>query len=346
MSGNGIFRQGPPQPSHTLRIHKLAATVTVSTDHLIHFWRWTPSLACLATEQTSQTALRPSPCQTRQSQEPGARPQHRSATLWAYNSTLRRMLNLIRQHLPVNLRKFKSRPSPRRQILTSCSRTVAAETRAPKSLSIAMSGTGIVSLISGVLSIIEATKNLYDNTTDVGQPEAFRQVAARLPLAIAILHSAEERASKLDETALKASEYTLQSCKEKAEKLYEIFQKVVRKDNDKWYDRYKKALGTLGKSDKVEYLMEGILKDIQLLVYERLIGIATEAQTYEITQAIKQMNEIPSSLQDETRSVIETHQGSSNNNDNTAKKSSLCLLSLGESNVHCREFKSVDIVDI
>ena len=41
----------------------------------------------------------------------------------------------------------------------------------------------IVGLISGVILIIEATKTIYDAAKDAkGQPEAFRQVAARLPL--------------------------------------------------------------------------------------------------------------------------------------------------------------------
>jgi F0F1-type ATP synthase delta subunit len=170
----------------------------------------------------------------------------------------------------------------------------------------------VIGLISGVISIIEATKTVYDAAKDAkGQPEAFRQVAARLPLVIEILRSAEERASALDETALEALEHTLESCKAKAENLKKIFQKVIRKDDDKWYDRYKKALSTLGKGDKVECLMEGILKDIQLLACERLKGTATEAQVKEIEEAIKEMKEMPSSIPDEAGG--QTHSGSGDN---------------------------------
>jgi len=169
----------------------------------------------------------------------------------------------------------------------------------------------VVGLISGVISIIEATKTVYDAAKDAkGQPEAFRQVAA---LVIEILHSAEERTHALDETAQEALEPILESCKAKAENLKKIFQKVIRKDDDKWYDRYKKALSTLGKGDKVECLMEGILKDIQVLACERLMGTATEAQVKEIEEAIKQMNEMPSSLQDEAGSVTQTSSGSGDN---------------------------------
>lgn len=178
----------------------------------------------------------------------------------------------------------------------------------------------VVGLISGLISIIEATKTVYDAARDAkGQPEAFRQVAARLPLVITILHSAGERVHTLDETAQEALEPILESCKALAENLRKIFQKVIRKDDDKWYDRYKKALSTLGKVDKVEGLMEGILEDIQVLACERLKGAATETELKEIEEAIKQMNEMPSSIQEETGGITQNHQGSGNNNANTGR---------------------------
>jgi hypothetical protein len=78
----------------------------------------------------------------------------------------------------------------------------------------------VVGLISGVISIIEAIKTVYDAAKDAkGQLEAFRQVAARLPLVIDILRSAKARALALDETAEEAIEQILKSCKAKAEKL-------------------------------------------------------------------------------------------------------------------------------
>ena len=67
------------------------------------------------------------------------------------------------------------------------------------------------------------------------------------------------------------------------------------------------------KGEKVECLIEGILKDMQVLVYERLIGTATDAQIKEIEEAIKEMNEMPPSLPDEARSFIQTHSGSGDN---------------------------------
>ncbi|KAG9242418.1 hypothetical protein BJ878DRAFT_170387 [Calycina marina] len=178
----------------------------------------------------------------------------------------------------------------------------------------------VIGLISGVISIIEAAKTVFDAAKDAnGQPEAFRKVATRLPLVIEILRSAKERALTLDDIAQEALEPILESCKAKAENLNKLFQKVVRKDDDKCFDRYKKALRTLGKGDKVESLMEDILKDTQILVYEKLMGIATETQAKELEAGIKEMEEMPSSLQEETEMVTQNHHGSGNNNANTGR---------------------------
>jgi hypothetical protein len=59
--------------------------------------------------------------------------------------------------------------------------------------------------------------------------------------------------------------------------------------------------------------MEGILKDIQVLACERLMGTATDAQVKEIEEAIKQMDEMPSPLQDETGGVIQTNRDGGDN---------------------------------
>ncbi|KAF2193138.1 NACHT-domain-containing protein [Zopfia rhizophila CBS 207.26] len=122
-----------------------------------------------------------------------------------------------------------------------------------------------------------------------------------------------ERTQTLDESARDALRPILKSCRAKSEDLKKLFQVVIRKDDDKWYDRYKKVLGTLGKGDRVECLMEGILKDIQVLACERLTGTATNAQIKELEEAIKEMNEMHPSLPDEVGNVIQTHSGSGDN---------------------------------
>lgn len=171
----------------------------------------------------------------------------------------------------------------------------------------------VISLISGVISIIEATKKVYNAAKDAkGQPEAFHQVAARLPLVIEILHGAEERVRALNGTAQEALEPFLDSLEDKALKLRNIFEKISRKDGDKWYDRYKKGVTAVTKCSKVESLMGEILKDVQVITCEKLQGITTSAQVKELEQAIKEMNDMSSSLPKDEGG--QHHSGIGNNN--------------------------------
>jgi hypothetical protein len=60
--------------------------------------------------------------------------------------------------------------------------------------------------------------------------------------------------------------------------------------------------------------MEGILKDIQVLACEKLMGTATDSQVKEIQEAMKQMKDMPSSLLDETGGALhQEHSGSGDN---------------------------------
>lgn len=168
----------------------------------------------------------------------------------------------------------------------------------------------IIGLIAGIIGIINEAKQVFDAVKDTqGQPEAFRQVHARLPLVKDILLQAQTRAATFNDPA--ALEPILKSCKAKAERLQELFVKVIQKDDPKWYDRYKSALKSLGKGERVESLMEGILKDIQVLACEKLIGTATEVQVKQLEEAIRYLNEMPSSITDEARG--QSHSGSGDN---------------------------------
>ncbi|KAN0114627.1 hypothetical protein V8E51_004171 [Hyaloscypha variabilis] len=90
-----------------------------------------------------------------------------------------------------------------------------------------MSGTEatfVISLILGMISIIEATKTVYNTAKDTkGQLKAFHKVAAQLPLVIDTLHLVKVRATTLNEMALEILEPILESSRAKAENLEKIF---------------------------------------------------------------------------------------------------------------------------
>ena len=65
--------------------------------------------------------------------------------------------------------------------------------------------------------------------------------------------------------------------------------------------------------------MVGILMDFHVLACERLTEVATEARIKEMEEAMREMNEMPSSIQDETGgAVTQNQEGSGSNYANTA----------------------------
>jgi hypothetical protein len=82
----------------------------------------------------------------------------------------------------------------------------------------------IPGLIPGVISIINVARTVYDATKDAkGQLEAFRQVAARLPLVNDIFNSVRGSTQTLDESTREALKLILESCKAKGKNLEKVF---------------------------------------------------------------------------------------------------------------------------
>jgi hypothetical protein len=91
-----------------------------------------------------------------------------------------------------------------------------------------------------------------------------------------------ERVQVLNETAQEDLDWILHSGTIQPQKKIE---KAVLKDDDKWYDLYKKALSTLGTGNYAECVMGGILEDVQVLTCDRLMGIVIEVQIREIKES-------------------------------------------------------------
>lgn len=89
-------------------------------------------------------------------------------------------------------------------------------------------------------------------------------------------------------------------------------------------------MSTLVKGKRVEELMEGILRDIQVIANDKLMGTATEEQVKGVADAIKEMKEMPSSLPDEAGSVTQTHSGGGHNIANTGPGNTNNIYSQGD----------------
>lgn len=157
-----------------------------------------------------------------------------------------------------------------------------------------MSGTevlAVLGVISSIIGIIDGIKKVCDAASDVnGLPEAFREVAVRLPIVMNILISAKQciDAKNVDEYSLEITglKGVVDACEEKARKLQELFTKVMPSEDASRVKRYFSAVKHLTQGRKVETLMKGILEDVQLLDSDHGMKTVTTVQLDEVAKAI------------------------------------------------------------
>jgi N-terminal domain on NACHT_NTPase and P-loop NTPases len=157
----------------------------------------------------------------------------------------------------------------------------------------------VLGVISSIISIVDGTKQVYDAATSAeGLPEAFREVATRLPIISDILGKTERyiKEARVSADAYEGVKQVIQACQDKATKLEVLFRKVIPGENASRRERYIAAVKTLGKGNVVEKLMKGVLQDLQLLVGERSTGIATKEEIEQLARAIKDVSAIPPSI--------------------------------------------------
>ena len=167
-----------------------------------------------------------------------------------------------------------------------------------------MSGTEaglVLGLISSTIAIIDASKKVYEAAKDTkGLPEAFREVAGRLPIVETILGSAKQNigGGQVNNDSCKGVKHVVEDCEEKAKNLKELFDKVFPGEDASRMERYRKAVKVLGKGHRVEKLMQGILQDVNLLAGEKGINSTSKAQQEQILKAITDIAAVSPSIPD------------------------------------------------
>jgi hypothetical protein len=159
----------------------------------------------------------------------------------------------------------------------------------------------VLGVISSVIAIVDGTKQVYDAASNAaGLPEAFREVAGRLPLVRNFLGSIDQhiRDQQVEEASCRAMRPLIDKCAERAKTLDGIFQKVLPPADASRWDRYISAARTLGKGGRVEILMKGLLDDVLLLASEHGMETATAHQVEQITKAIQDISSIEPSISD------------------------------------------------
>ncbi|KLU80987.1 hypothetical protein MAPG_00083 [Magnaporthiopsis poae ATCC 64411] len=162
-----------------------------------------------------------------------------------------------------------------------------------------MSGAEVIGLISGIITLIEASRAVYNAASDSkGLPRSFRDVAARLPAVQDTLETAQKGLLDADFSPASPSATSgdslakvLASCLDKAASLKKIFEAVIPSANASRAERYRKALLTIPNGGKVEELMVGVMRDLEVLAGNHAVKAATREQVDRLAAAVRQKGE-------------------------------------------------------
>lgn len=197
-----------------------------------------------------------------------------------------------------------------------------------------MSGLEIYSAITATVAILEACKKIYDAAHNAsGLPDAFARVAENISVVRTVLTSIQQgletriQAVKHSrdivnkqelEDAIDSVQSIVRTCRENAENLQIIFEKVTSSDDASWLTKYKAAIRTLkyGRQEKVESLMKEILEKLDLLHKQDYFQHAV--QTVDLKAAIKRLEEVDASLPESSEiNFYNSGTGPQNNNTGT-----------------------------
>ncbi len=174
----------------------------------------------------------------------------------------------------------------------------------------------VFGIISGVLSAVATVGTVYDATKDeMGLLPDFKKTVALLS---SLLDGIEGCVNEeTDDTNIAALTPILKSCKAKVAQLHRILEKVGPVEGDSWTRRYYKAVRAIGKGGRVKKLVEGVLKDLQLI--EANPGYVSLIEQTNLTMAIEEVSELEPALPDvfEDASTF-AHYGSAAKNVGTA----------------------------
>ncbi|KAJ3540077.1 hypothetical protein NM208_g5218 [Fusarium decemcellulare] len=190
-----------------------------------------------------------------------------------------------------------------------------------------MSGAEVLGLISGIITVIEASIKLYNALEDSsGLPPSLRDVASRLPLIqdslMIATHGIKQDCRQPESYA--SLEAVLQACSDRVTQLHQIFEAIIPPAGAKRTPRYLKALRSIPRVEKANRLMEGIVGDLQVLTLNHAVKAATREQIKNLAPDIQTRRaveiESPVTLYNtgQGRHFVHTGRGNQNVASNTA----------------------------
>ncbi|KAJ0286427.1 hypothetical protein COL940_000248 [Colletotrichum noveboracense] len=162
----------------------------------------------------------------------------------------------------------------------------------------------VIGIVGSVIGILAGAELAYQRLKSIkGLPEAFAEVALRVPLAQQILRDVEARSREASEEAAEAILPIVKSCKGNAETLKTTLEKLdPGETTSAWnqhMDRYMSLIKSRGKKGRVEDLMKKILQDIYTLASHHAIKSASSEQLDSLKEAIEKVGKVKKLVPDE-----------------------------------------------
>lgn len=159
----------------------------------------------------------------------------------------------------------------------------------------------LLGLISNIITIIDATKQIYDATNEeTGLPNnAFRQAGTRIPLVQDILQETLKYIEKndLDEWDCETLVEVLNVCAGKANSMMQLFRIVIPNSGTSQTEQYRKSAQTRGVA-----LMKRILEDMLVLASVDGISSITGSKVLNIKNAVAELSQVPPSITEQESS--------------------------------------------
>ncbi|KAK6503250.1 hypothetical protein TWF481_008279 [Arthrobotrys musiformis] len=143
-------------------------------------------------------------------------------------------------------------------------------------IAVAAAASSIIAIADGITKVSQAMADAQ------GLPQVFRQAESKLAIVSDILYATKIAFENHNVSGVEITvQKTVANCQNSWEKLNEIFGKVIPDDGASSWVRYRKAVKTLGKGNKVENLMKDLMQNVNLLA---TLKIMTEGGCQEVIE--------------------------------------------------------------
>lgn len=152
-----------------------------------------------------------------------------------------------------------------------------------------MSGIEVLGLISSIISIIEASLEVYRSLTNAsGLPSSFHDVASQLPAINATLRMASQGLYKdKSDDSVQTIKSSVEVCKKNVEELDLIFRNALPQNGSSRGSKLLRAIRTKSKENRVTSLKHGIMESLEVLTASHAVQAATREQLEDLTKLLR-----------------------------------------------------------